>query len=71
MPKNPNSLADIEAVETKNQFNLGWWANPIFGTGDYPDVMKWQIGNKSLEQGYKESRLPMFTQEEIQLNKGK
>ena len=70
IPKDPNSLADNEAVETYNQFSLGWWANPIFGNGDYPDVMKWQIGNKSLEQGLGASRLPTFTDEETMLNKG-
>ena len=70
IPKDPNSPGDVEAAETYNQFSLGWWANPIFGTGDYPDVMKWQIGNKSLEQGYNSSRLPEFTEEEKQMNKG-
>ena len=70
IPKDTNSLADTEAVETYNQFSLGWWASPIFGTGDYPDVMKWQVGNKSLEQRLSSSRLPAFTDDEIQMNKG-
>lgn len=70
IPKDFTNLADLEAAETYNQFSLGWWASPIFGTGDYPDVMKWQIGNKSLEQGFNSSRLPVFTEEEIQMNKG-
>ena len=71
IPKDPTSLADIEAAERFNQFSLGWWANPIFGTGDYPDIMKWQIGNKSIEQGINKSRLPTFTDEEKTLIKGK
>ena len=49
---------------------LGWFANPIFGNGDYPDVMKELIRNKSLQQGYAESRLPDFTSEELTNLKG-
>jgi len=69
--KNNTSLADIEAAETFNQFGLGWFANPIFGNGDYPDVMKWQVNNKSMEQGLTNSRLPEFTQAEKASIKGK
>ncbi|XP_053375783.1 uncharacterized protein LOC123534954 isoform X1 [Mercenaria mercenaria] len=69
-PHDNQSLADIEAAERFNQFSLGWFANPIYGNGDYPDVMKWQIGNKSLEQGLKSSRLPEFTNEEKEMLKG-
>jgi lactase-phlorizin hydrolase len=69
-PRDNQSLADIEAAERFNQFGLGWFANPIYGNGDYPDVMKWQIGNKSLEQGLKHSRLPEFTDKEKQMIKG-
>ena len=70
IPKDPENLGDIEAAERYSQFSLGWFANPIFGTGDYPDIMKWQIGNKSLEQGLNESRLPEITDEERGLIKG-
>lgn len=70
-PYDNQSLADIEAAERYNQMGLGWFANPIFGNGDYPDVMKWQVGNKSVEQGYKTSRLPAFTAEEKKMLKGK
>ncbi|XP_052799780.1 lactase/phlorizin hydrolase-like isoform X2 [Mya arenaria] len=69
-PMDKTSLSDIEAAETFNQFSLGWFANPIFGNGDYPDVMKWQVGNKSLEQGLNKSRLPVFTEEEKLMLKG-
>ncbi|ELU13710.1 hypothetical protein CAPTEDRAFT_98427 [Capitella teleta] len=55
---------DIEAAERAIQFCLGWFANPIFGSGGYPTVMKEKILEKSLEQGYEESRLPEFTEEE-------
>jgi len=69
-PKDNSSLADIEAAETFNHFNVGWYANPIFGNGDYPEVMKWQVNNKSLEQGYNVSRLPVFTEDEKEMLKG-
>lgn len=71
VPKNPTSLSDIMATDVYNQFGLGWFAEPIFGSGDYPDVMRWQVGNKSLEQGYSESRLPEFTDDEKKMLKGK
>ena len=46
------------------EFMLGWFANPIFVNGDYPEIMKTKIAEKSALQGYNESRLPVFTEEE-------
>lgn len=69
-PHNADNTGDIEAAERFNQFNFGWFANPVFGNGDYPDVMKWTIGNKSLEEGYSESRLPEFAEQEKAMLKG-
>ena len=62
---------DIEATERAMQFDLGWFANPIYGNGDYPEVMKKQIARKSKENGLPRSRLPEFTPEEIERNRGK
>lgn len=42
-PVDITSQKDIEAAERYIQFNLGWFANPIFN-GDYPQVMKDCIG---------------------------
>ncbi|KAJ8924301.1 hypothetical protein NQ315_007094 [Exocentrus adspersus] len=53
-----------EAAETKRQFTFGWYVNPIFN-GDYPEVMKTRIANRSAAEGLDESRLPAFTDEEI------
>ncbi|KAL3857523.1 hypothetical protein ACJMK2_012183 [Sinanodonta woodiana] len=69
-PRVKNDPSDIESAERYNQFSLGWFANPIFGNGDYPDVMKWQIGNKSQAMHIGESRLPTFSNSEKQLLKG-
>ena len=52
------------------QFLLGWFANPIYGSGDYPQIMKDKILNKSIAQGYNRCRLPEFTQDEIDYIRG-
>lgn len=56
-----NKTEDVEAADRATQFKLGWFANPIFVNGDYPDVMKEYIGRKSQEEGRNTSRLPEFT----------
>ncbi len=38
-----NTVANIEAAERGLQFMGGWFANPIFGTGDYPSIMKLKV----------------------------
>ena len=70
VPKNPNDPADLEAAERAEQFRLGWFANPIFGNGDYPGVMRSQIDSRSKAENLSESRLPKFTEEEKQVIKG-
>eukprot|EP00079_Xenopus_tropicalis_P017525 XP_004917683.1 PREDICTED: lactase-phlorizin hydrolase-like [Xenopus tropicalis] len=63
-PKDHNDPRDVEAADRYLQFTLGWFAHPIFKTGDYPDAMKWQVANKSELQKLKSSRLPSFTDNE-------
>ncbi|CAO2636702.1 Lactase/phlorizin hydrolase [Lemmus lemmus] len=63
-PKDPGVLRDVEAADRMLQFSLGWFAHPIFRNGDYPDVMKWNVGNRSELQHLAGSRLPSFTEEE-------
>ncbi|KAM4749565.1 lactase-like protein isoform 2-T3 [Rhinophrynus dorsalis] len=60
---------DIEAAERFIQFNLGWFANPLY-KGDYPQIMKEYIGQKSAHQGLSLSRLPSFTSQEKSYIKG-
>ncbi|XP_069134731.1 LOW QUALITY PROTEIN: lactase/phlorizin hydrolase-like [Argopecten irradians] len=70
VPKSENVPSDREAAERALQFHFGWFINPVLNNGDYPDVMKWQIGNKSVIQNLTESRLPVFTSEEKLYLKG-
>ncbi|XP_070575695.1 cytosolic beta-glucosidase-like [Ptychodera flava] len=60
---------DILAAERFLQFQLGRFAHPLI-RGDYPDVMKKQVFEKSLAQGLTSSRLLKFNEEEIQLIRG-
>lgn len=71
--KNPSPEMSnfIEIRDKAIDFQFGWFANPIFGDGDYPDVMKRTIEAKSLAQNLKTSRLPSFTRDEKMNNKGK
>jgi beta-glucosidase/6-phospho-beta-glucosidase/beta-galactosidase len=65
-----NSPEDKEAADKQIQFYLGWFAHPIFSTtGDYPMIMKKIIAKKSEKQGFRRSRLPQFTPEEIDMIK--
>ncbi|WAR02821.1 LPH-like protein [Mya arenaria] len=60
---------DLEASDRDINFNLGWFAHPIYVNGDYPEVMKINVAEKSKIQGYNKSRLPEFTfQEKIFIN---
>ena len=69
-PKDINVPREIAAADRALKFQLGWFAHPIFRNGDYPDAMKWQVGNKSELQGLTDSRLPTFTEEEKAFIKG-
>ena len=40
-----NETTHIEAAETKQQFQTGWFANPIFVNGKYPDIMRERVKN--------------------------
>uniref|UniRef100_A0A672IFA0 Lactase n=1 Tax=Salarias fasciatus TaxID=181472 RepID=A0A672IFA0_SALFA len=51
-PVDVNNPREVYAADRAMQFQLGWFAHPIFKNGDYPDALKWQ------------SRLPSFSEEE-------
>nr|AHZ59665.1 glycoside hydrolase family 1 [Phyllotreta striolata] len=64
-----NSTADIEAANTKLQFSWGFFGHPIY-KGDWPEVMKRRIAMRSRGEGFEKSRLPEFTEEEIEFIRG-
>jgi beta-glucosidase len=49
-PLDPHNPADVAAAQRKNEFQMGWFADPMV-FGDYPDSMKQYVGD----------RLPAFT----------
>eukprot|EP00058_Branchiostoma_floridae_P009952 XP_002595440.1 hypothetical protein BRAFLDRAFT_69272 [Branchiostoma floridae] len=59
-PRNTSDPRDVQAADNFEQFFLGWFANPIYGNGDYPDAMKQMINGDSTE----EPRLPVFSDAE-------
>ena len=70
-PKNPFDPEDINAAERALIFILGWFAEPIYGSGNYPAVMLSRIARRSKEQGMAKSRLPEFTDDDIKMIKRK
>ncbi|KAJ7375341.1 glycosylceramidase [Desmophyllum pertusum] len=64
-----DSALDKAAADRYMQFHLGIFAHPIFVNGDYPDVVKNVVGNRSEAAGIA-SRLPSFTEEEKKMVKG-
>jgi len=63
-PRDPSDEADVEAGNTLMNFQLGWYAHAIFVDGQYPAVMREKIDAKSEAQGFEESRLPTFSEED-------
>ncbi|XP_069681389.1 myrosinase 1-like isoform X2 [Periplaneta americana] len=69
-PLDLNSAYDKEAADEMNIRVLGWFAEPIYGNGDFPEVTKKRIKDLSTKQGFPWSRLPEFSSDEKQLIKG-
>ena len=59
-PWDEDDPEDVEAAERALQFEIAWFADPVYGSGDYPPCMRKQLGD----------RLPYFTDEEKALVKG-
>ncbi|XP_071722533.1 beta-glucosidase 40-like [Rutidosis leptorrhynchoides] len=56
---NTSSIVDIEATQRAQDFQLGWFLDPLM-TGDYPRSMRSRVG----------SRLPTFSESQSALLKG-
>ncbi|XP_047004137.1 myrosinase 1-like [Schistocerca americana] len=66
-----NSTEDAEAADRARQFVMGMFAHPIYSQdGDYPAVVRQQVDANSAAEGRPRSRLPTFTQEEIEYIRG-
>ena len=63
-PQDPKNPEHILASNRVVQFALGWFAQPIFLDGSYPSIMREKVDSKSMAQGFNESRLPSFTEDE-------
>ena len=59
-----DSDKDHQAAAAKNAFDLGYWADPIYKTGDYPQIVKDLLAKEN-------AKLPSFTPDEIKKNLGK
>ena len=53
-------LSSMEAFIRAREFEIAWYADPVYKTGDYPASMRAQLGD----------RLPKFTPEESKLALG-
>ncbi|KAI8509996.1 hypothetical protein Bbelb_124240 [Branchiostoma belcheri] len=69
-PRDPNNPQDVLGAQLYRDFVMGWFADPIYGDGNYPQRMRDIIAGFSQEEGWPQSRLPAFTEEEIQYNRG-
>lgn len=64
-PLDPDCTEDIAATERCLAFTLGWFAWPVFVTGDYPEMMRAFIDTNSKKLGYsKKLRLPVFSKDD-------
>jgi len=65
------SKTNDSAGDRALHFQLGWFANPLFGPqGGYPDVMVKQIRENSEREGRGWSRLPEFSPELLNFTRG-
>nr|XP_033803256.1 beta-klotho [Geotrypetes seraphini] len=66
---NPYVQSHLKAAERFLLFEIAWLADPIFGNGDYPTVLREYIISKN-QKGLSNSFLPHVTSEERALVKG-
>jgi len=59
-PRDPTSIQDVQAAQLYHDFHIGWFADPIYLSGDYPPSMRERLGDV----------LPRFTKEQSAMVKG-
>ena len=70
-PRDRSNPSDQAASEIGMATRIGWYAQPVFGDGDYPQHVKDMAAKMVKRAGLPHNPLPQFTAEEIALNKGK
>lgn len=66
-----SSKLNEEARDRSQEFHLGYYAHPIFHSdGNYPQVLIDRVANRSYAEGFRRSRLPSFTSEEVNMLRG-
>ncbi|CAM4405955.1 klotho isoform X1 [Lepidochelys kempii] len=68
-PACPFSKNDQEVADRVLEFDIGWLAEPIFGNGDYPHVMREWLHQRNSIDLYN-FHLPYFSEEEKKLIQG-
>ncbi|XP_023558577.1 beta-klotho isoform X2 [Octodon degus] len=68
-PANPFVDSHWKAAERFLQFEIAWFAEPLFGTGDYPRAMREHLASRG-RRGLMGSALPRFTEAERRLVRG-
>ncbi|KAM4854175.1 beta-klotho [Thomomys bottae] len=68
-PANPYVDSHQQAAERFLQFEIAWFADPLFKTGDYPSAMRDYIASKA-RRGLSSSVLPVLTPAERRLVRG-
>ncbi|XP_033889767.3 beta-klotho-like [Acipenser ruthenus] len=68
-PANPYLPSHAAAVQRFLQFELAWFMEPIFRTGDYPTTMRHYLQEKNIER-MSRSTLPYFTEKEKKTVRG-
>ena len=62
-----NSAADVNAADLQFEMQMGYWAEPIYGTGDYPDQVK-KVLTVRFDADAEKRPLPEFNDAQVKLN---
>ncbi|XP_063542340.1 myrosinase 1-like [Cydia strobilella] len=67
----PKTDQDMEITLLAREYSFGRYSHPIYSAaGGWPPALERYMADNSKKEGYPRSRLPAFTQDEIQLVKG-